>query len=101
MKDEKRGEILNYVAASITEPVKPLSYMRPAIDLELEEPEVDLEFKAQTFRFMDGGQFSNDVNDQNVTDLLNIGWQIDDKIVCPPFAMLILSREKEEKEVTE
>ncbi len=65
------------------------------------EPEVDLEFKVHSFYF--GANEAEDVvikdvqlRNGEIEDLLNDGWQLDDKIICPPNVMLIFSREKEE-----
>ena len=62
-----------------------------------EDPEPELEFYVMPFDFSPGqpdidGYWSNA---EQITRKLNDGWQIDDKIICPPFVMIIFSREKE------
>ena len=88
-------EIGHPVMPPRVKPVKFPSYMRPPIDLELEEPEVDLEFIALTVKVSDDERSSPD---GKITQMLNEGWQLDDKIICRPFVTLIFSREKEEVE---
>ena len=94
----------------LTKSVKMPSYMRRPIDidLELEEPEVDLEFKVYDFQFSDPRRVgphnidafmeAKQARNQTIEELLNAGWQIDNQIICPPNVMLIFSREKEEVE---
>lgn len=66
-------------------------------ELESEEPEpgLELEFKAQHFCMETGMECGT--AGAKIEDLLNDGWQIDDKIICPPFVIIIFSRVKEIK----
>jgi hypothetical protein len=55
----------------------------------------NLEFDVKTF------ELHRDVaraNDAGMRDLLNNGWWLTDKIICPPFVTVIFSREKETEE---
>lgn len=81
-------------------PAKPMRF-NPVIDMEFEDPEVDLEFKTRVYVLSAIGQPNDVTTDlaeqaQEIEAYCNDGWQIDDKIICPPFAILIFSREKEE-----
>jgi len=66
------------------------------------EPEPDLEFKTCLLHFFNP-QSTGDSElirgqGMHIEKWLNDGWQIDDKIICPPFVMCVLSREKEAPE---
>jgi len=71
-----------------------------AIELEEESPE--LEFKVMDFSMAPPQSFGMVKNqterNQEIEALLNDGWQIDEKIICPPYVMIIFSREKETNE---
>lgn len=80
-------------------PMKPLRF-NPVIDMEFEDPEVDLEFKTRVYVLSAIGQPDDVTTDlaeqaQEIEAYYNDGWQIDDKIICPPVVVLIFSREKE------
>lgn len=80
--------------------MKPMRF-NPVIDMEFEEPEVDLEFKTRVYVFSVIGQPDDVTTDlaeqaQEIEAYCNDGWQIDDKIICPPVVVVIFSREKEE-----
>ena len=65
----------------------------------------DLEFKVYDFGFLDAscvGPHNTDAfmehkkeRRKNITEFLNDGWWLTDKIICPPNVMLIFCREKE------
>lgn len=80
-------------------PMKPMRF-NPVIDMEPDEEIGDLEFKVYTIKWIDGAGPVDPYNkhSQEVEKILNDGWQLDDKIISPPFVMLIFSREKETKE---
>jgi hypothetical protein len=59
------------------------------------DPDPELEFRIITFAFSVELFLADDLVGQQIKTLLNDGWQIDDKIISPPFVMLIFSREKE------
>lgn len=68
----------------------------------VESPEdlsVVLEFHVMAFAVPESvsGILGHDLNATNkaIGDYLNAGWEIDDKIICPPIVWLIFSREKE------
>jgi len=87
----------------MSEDIKPLDqwmYMRPAVDAE--EADLELEFKVYSFELMavtcdamEDGRTASGNRDKQIESWLTDGWQIDQKIICPPYVMLIFSREKE------
>lgn len=56
---------------------------------------LDVEFVVKTFECH--REVARD-NDHALRDMLTAGWRLMDKIICPPFVMVILGREKESKE---
>lgn len=81
------------------------------IDLSMQpqEQEADLEFQTVIVKFQEiMGPLKQTMIDpspaQVVDAMLNDGWQIDESISCPPFAMITFSRESmatEEIEIEE
>jgi hypothetical protein len=84
--------------------ITPEGFMAPddQSHIECSEPEPDLEFKTCLLHFFNP-QSTGDSElirgqGMHIEKWLNDGWQIDDKIICPPFVMCVLSREKEAPE---
>lgn len=76
-----------------------------AIDVELEDELIELEFETFTFQMGIypgelGPQFppNHKEVDAQITERLNDGWRIHEQIVCAPFVKIILHREKETNE---
>ena len=85
------------------EKLKPWYFHRPETPIPVDtphfgfnEPEPELEFEQFTFECISPTLTIGAM--KTVLNFLNEGWQIDDKIVCPPYVMIIFSREKETTE---
>lgn len=81
-------------------PPWPGLHSTPPGDLfENDDDLAELEFEVMAFAVPTtcGEIFDQDLKacNQKIRDALNAGWQIDEKIICPPVVWLILSREKE------
>lgn len=63
-----------------------------------EDPEPELEFKVFGFCLDAHTLLGSDGTIDTIKDLLTDKWQIDDKIICSPYVIITLSREKETKE---
>lgn len=68
----------------------------PGLLDQLDPPEY--EFMAATLDYTDTSSAGILARDEQMTEWLNEGWQIDDHLVCPPLVTLFMSREKEGEE---
>lgn len=71
--------------------------LNPALFGDLPDPP-EYEFMAATLDYTDKSSAAILARDEQMTEWLNDGWQIDDHLVCPPLVTLYLSREKETEE---
>lgn len=77
-------------------PMPPRLKYHPVIETEADDDEVELEFT--NFVYESISVMAVTKSAATLTELLNEGWMIEDKIICPPIVVIILSREKEEEE---
>jgi hypothetical protein len=80
--------------------ITPEGFMAPddQSHIECSEPEPDLEFKSWTFEHARDEMGHISLPDLEIEHWLNRGWELYDKIICPPVITLIFSREKEAAE---